>query len=328
MVEQLGYGEGAPFSEETHPVEITPEERYVGVRTKKVYDQEIKRPTPWIVKDGRLFLLRPQKGAFDTANYTPDQLRTVSIEVITADQISRERIPQEVAEAIFTFKRIEDKLPDFTGRSAGLFRNYWGINNSYHQWSKEENEHSNAEALVLTATGALTQEQIVEDYLDNLSRTWELPFLTPRQIVLYAYFQENLTFRNYEGVAKAAEDEGAMMVAKVMRTIASDEAYHGVGYRKFAQIFAEFDLEGSIGDACYVAVNFRMPAMHLMRDQRKDTLNIIKVGAFNKRMVSEETIYRCLKNLGFVPDELCREVANNYWNRQREVAQSSTIPQN
>lgn len=311
------------FREETRPVVVTDEERLVGVEAKRIFDRQIKRITPWIViEDKGLFILKPQRGAFDPADYTSDQLRAISVEVITADAISREIIPQEVADVIFTFKRIEDKLPDFTGRSADLFRNYWGINNSYHQWTREEMEHSNAEALVLTATGSLTKEQIVEDYLDNLSRTWEAPFLTPRQMVLYAYFQELLTNRNYVAVSETLEKEGAANIATVMRIIAKDEAYHAGGYRKFAQIFAKFDLEGTIQDACYVALNFRMPAMHLMRDQKRDSLNIVRAGAFSKWMVSEETIFRGLKGLGFVAEEKARQIADSYWKHQRKVTHS------
>ena len=47
-----------------------------------------------------------------------------------------------LASVLFTFERIEDKLPDYTGLSYDLFRNVWRINTSYHQWGYEEQQHS------------------------------------------------------------------------------------------------------------------------------------------------------------------------------------------
>jgi hypothetical protein len=100
-----------------------------------------------------------------------------------------------------------------------------------------------------------------------------------------------------------------------MALIARDEAYHGGGYRTFSRIFAEFDLPGTIADAEHVARNFRMPAQHLMRDGNQRGIDIIRVGAFNRQLVSEETIYKVLKGLSFVPVERARKVADEYWKR-------------
>ena len=40
-----------------------------------------------------------------------------------------------------------------------------------------------------------------------------------------------------------------------------------------------------------------------MRDQKRNSVEIVRVGAFSKELVSEETIYRVLKGFGFVPEE-------------------------
>jgi hypothetical protein len=50
-----------------------------------------------------------------------------------------------------------------------------------------------------------------------------------------------------------------------------------------------------------------------MRDQKRNSIEIIRVGAFSKELVAEDTIYRVLKGLGFVPDSLARQAANSYW---------------
>ena len=52
---------------------------------------------------------------------------------------------------------------------------------------------------------------------------------------------------------------------------------------------------------------------NVMRDQKRNSVEIVRVGAFSKELVSEETIYKVLKGLGFVPDVLARQAADTYW---------------
>jgi hypothetical protein len=295
------------FHEASSVLQITPEERELGIRTKRLFDARLKRRTPWLIKDGCISLARPVHLAEAEASVLN------SGGTIRADDVRHEQISALLASVLFTFKRIEDKLPDFTGRSYGLFRNIWGINTSYHQWSFEENQHSDALALILEATGHLSQQAIEADYYENLTRTWDIPFATPRQMVLYAAFQEQLTHLSYESLAKRAVEENAPLIGQIMQLVSQDEAYHGGGYRAFARVFADLDLEGTIQDALHVAANFRMPAQHLMRDRRRDSVDIVRVGAFSKQLVSESTIYHVLRGLRFVPEHLARQAAASYW---------------
>jgi acyl-[acyl-carrier-protein] desaturase len=292
------------FQELSHPVPVTPAEREIGLRSKRYFDSTLKRRTPWLIKNRQVRLL---------AAVEPGDGERSGRELITADDLEREQISPLLASVLFTFKRIEDKLPDFTGRSYNLFRNYWGINASYHQWGLEESQHSDAIGLILEATGHFTLAELDGDYYDNLQRTWELPFSTPRQMVLYAAFQEQLTYLAYQSLARRADEEGAPLVGQLMLLIARDEAYHGGGYRAFARIFAELDLDGTIEDALHVARNFRMPAQHLMRNRRKDSVDIVRVGAFSKELVSEGTILKVLRGFKFVPEEMALAATAAYW---------------
>jgi hypothetical protein len=282
------------FDETTREVPISPEERVIGIKTKVYFDRTLKRTAPWLIKNGQIRQFR-------------------STDQIAVDALEREVVSPLLGSVMFTFKRIEDKLADFSGRSYDLFRNVWGINNSYHQWSFEENQHSDALSLILERTGQLTRAALEDDYYINLTRTWEPPFATARQMVLYAAFQEQLTSLNYQALAKRAIEEGAPTVAQILTLISQDEAYHGGGYRAFSRIYAEVDLDGTIADAIHVGRNFRMPAQHLMRDRTRNSVEIVRVGAFSKALVSEETIYRVLQGLGFVPDTLARKAADEYW---------------
>jgi rubrerythrin len=303
------------FDETSRKVPITAEERVIGIKTKCYFDRTLKRTTPWLIKNAQIRILQPTAapGPREADPLAAPLPPLIPSRLISTDALEKETISPLLGSVMFTFKRIEDKLADFSGRSYDLFRNIWGINNSYHQWSYEENQHSDALGLILERTGQRTQQALQDDYYENLVRTWEPPFATARQMVLYAALQEQLTSLNYRALAKRALEEGAPTVADIMTLIAQDEAYHGGGYRAFSRIYAESDLDGTIADAVHVGTNFRMPAQHLMRDQKRNSVEIVRVGAFSKEMVSEETIYRVLKGFGFVPERLARQAADKYW---------------
>jgi hypothetical protein len=302
------------FSEDSLAVEITPAEREIGLKTKRYFDRTLKRKTPWLIKNGKISV---EKGTLaPTAleqNPGGEQLASLTSGEISTERLSTESISPVLASVLLTFKRIEDKLPDFSGRSNTFFRNIWGINNSYHQWSYEENQHSDAIGLILQATGSNTQDELDADYYQNLAITWEAPFPTGRMMVLYAAFQEQMTSLSYHALVKRATEEGAPTVAEIMKLVAQDEAYHGGGYRAFSRIYFEQDPEGTVADALHVAANFRMPAQHLMRDRRRNSMEIVRVGAFSKEMVSEETLFKVLMGLRFVPEADAKRVAANYW---------------
>jgi hypothetical protein len=83
-----------------------------------------------------------------------ESLPTPESRIIPTEQLAAEQISPLLASVLLTSKRIEDKLADYSGWGHTLFRNFWGINNSYHQWSFEENQHSDALGLVLERLGA------------------------------------------------------------------------------------------------------------------------------------------------------------------------------
>ena len=76
-------------------------------------------------------------------------------------------------------------------------------------------------------------------------------------------------------------------------------------------------VHNTVEDTLHVALNFRMPAQHLMRDRKRNSIEIVRVGAFSKEMVSEETLYKVLLGLGFVSEDQARETASAYWNTGR-----------
>jgi hypothetical protein len=145
-------------------VQITPEQREIGIRTKRYFDRRLKRRAPWLIRNGRISVLKETLAPSPLeVNPLFEPLPTLESRVIPTEVLVTEQISPLLASVLLTFKRIEDKLADYSGWSHNLFRNIWGINNSYHQWSFEENQHSDALGLVLECTGHLSRNALEDD---------------------------------------------------------------------------------------------------------------------------------------------------------------------
>lgn len=317
-----GASHGQPlFNDRFETRVITPEERFVGPKALELFKTDLIRPLPWNIKAGVIEVEgvdAPIQSAIMRSSSFPDQIFPGEFRpyAIVTEGLDREVISPELANVIAQFKTIEDYLPDFMGEAEGLFRNNVGISASYKQWGREELQHSLAAGLILERTGHRTEMQVIEAQLEALQKTWQLPFPEPRQVVLYAAFQELHTRDAYNTLARRAKAEGAPIVAGILRLIGKDEGYHGFGYRSFAQLYHEFDPEGTIDDAVHVASNFRMPALNLIPDPDKSGFrSAMEVGVYGGDM-GQRTMYQALMGLEFVPEDRARAAVELYAHRQ------------
>ncbi len=310
---------GPPYSEETHPVEITLEQKAFGLETDRIYEGLFKRSTPWLVQKGRILYFRPVQVK---PNEDPPVIQSendvkrygvITVDEISGEDLAREQISKDVAAVLRIFKRVEDNLPDFSRHATAAFRNVKGISRSYYQWGREETEHSNVAGLILLATGHSTQEELDDDYYKTQENTWEPPFETPIENLIYAMFQEGNTHGNYIALAKIMEEQGAVKCAYAIRQVASDEAFHRASYRRYVEAYARLHPQEAQEAALNVAWNFRMPALHLMRNRTRDTVRVVSTIGYNKEEV-ENLLRRGLKDLSsFVNQERAEEVVRGYW---------------
>lgn len=302
-----------PFNNEFRRISMSDQDGFVGPKALTLFTTKLIRPLPWEIRDGTIRVIKP----FDNfaaiemipgVPYVPD----LQERVIITQGLEKEILSQELARTLAVYKAVEDFLPDFMGRATGMFRNNLGISASYAQWGREELQHSLALGLILERTGNKTAQQLIDDQQANLLKTWELPFPTQRQMVLYAAFQERNTDLAYRALATQADKEDAPITATILRIISKDEAYHGGGYRAFARIYWKLDPQGTIQDAVHVATNYRMPAQNLLQNHRQALVDATKIGATSKDMIARDTILHTLKGLGFVPENIIRETARNF----------------
>ncbi len=321
--EQVDFRAGPPFSEEAHPVEITPEQKAFGLETNRIYEGQFKRSTPWMVKDGRVLYFRPiqvKPNEDPLIIQSEDDVRrygVITVDEISGEDLAREQITKDVAAVLRIFKRVEDNLPDFSRHAALALRNVKGVNRSYYQWSREEAEHSNVAGLILLATGHSTQEELDNDYYKTQANTWEPPFETPIENLIYAMFQEGNTHGNYIALAKILEGQGAVKCAYAIKQVASDEAFHRASYRRYVEAYARLHPQETEESALNVAWNFRMPALHLMRHRMRDTVRVVRTIGYNKEEV-ENLLRRGLKDLSsFVNQDRAEEVVRGYWQAEK-----------
>ncbi len=303
----------SPFNDNFRGVEMSEEDRFVGPKALELFTTTLIRPLPWEIKAGKIVVVKRFDQHVELEStpgipYVPD----LQERVIITQGLEKEVLSKELSQALAIFKAVEDFLPDYMGRATGMFRNNLGISASYNQWGREELQHSLALGLILERTGNKTAQQLVEEHQANLLRTWELPFPTQRQMVLYAAFQERNTDLAYQALATQAEKEDAPITAKILRIISKDEAYHGGGYRAFARIYYDLDQEGTIQDAVHVAANYRMPAQNLSPHPRSRATTLIKVGALSRAMIERDTILHTLRGFRFIPEDVIRETVRAF----------------
>lgn len=300
------------YNHHSETVEISAQDRRVGPKIYDLFTKRLIRPLPWDIKNGKIEVYK----RFDAfagiiavldEDYKPD----VREKVIITTGLEKERISPGLARTIAQHKVVEDFLRDFMRHGTDTTRNNMGLSMANLQWGREELQHGLALGLILEKTGNKTAEEIVEDYLKTLEHSWEAPFPTEREIVMYASIQEPFTGKNYGGMAKQALIEEAPTVAAILTLIEEDENYHGGGYRSIAKIYYEDDPDGARADAIHVAKNFEMPLQHIIPNRIHAMSDLMKYTGFDIER-KPKVIQNALRGFGFLSEKEIQEVVQGH----------------
>ena len=102
---------------------------------------------------------------------------------------------EKVAQAVEAFMAVEMYLPDYTSKILHLVRHSRGRAWFQANWGYEESKHSLALEEWLVQSGKRTEAQ-AREYSDALlQKEWELPFETPRQMMIYTTLQDRKSTR-------------------------------------------------------------------------------------------------------------------------------------
>jgi acyl-[acyl-carrier-protein] desaturase len=208
------------------------------------------------------------------------------------------------ADIVQSFSAVEMFLPDYTSKIMELIRRSRGRAWFQANWGYEESKHSMTLEQWLLRSGKRTEEQIKEFERTLLGEEWNLPFTTPRQMIIYTMIQELATGLNYTNLRKRAEAEGDGALAGALRWIAADEQSHYNFFRRGVKAYLALEPEETIADLKYVFDNFAMPAHYQIPDWDERGRQIEEAGIYGPRMYLQKIRLPILEDLGVTRQQL------------------------
>src|SRR5262249_4320361 len=133
---------------------------------------------------------------------------------------------------------------------------------------------------------------------------WELPFETPRQMMVYTTFQELSTGLNYKNLRRKAIEQNDSALATALSFIARDESAHYQFFQDGVKLYLKEDRDGTLEDIRKVLEQFRMPAQDLIPDWEHRGKTIVGEKIFSDRIFFKDIMRPILSVLGTSRDEL------------------------
>lgn len=232
---------------------------------------------------------------------------------------------EQLIEIVEGFYAVEQYVPDYTAELTRLARQGYGQSQFQIRWGAEEEKHSDLWRNVLLFSRRRTPVQLEQYTRDLRANAWRVPFESPLEMLFYTVLQERATQLIYlktativcggssESVAWAATDP---LLAKVVATIAVDEAAHYDFFLALARVNLYYFPEESLAAFVKVIRNFVMPAtgMYVNYDAFVNTL--YKSRLFTPGIYAREVAKPALVALGI---ESVKSV-------EQGLSQTKTVP--
>ncbi len=213
-------------------------------------------------------------------------------------------VSDDIALIVESFMAVELFLPDYTAKILELVRKSRGRAWFQANWGYEESKHSLALEQWLLASGKRTHKEL-NTFADTvLDQVWNLPFATPRQMMVYTTFQELSTGLNYRNLRRKAIDQKDPALTTALSFIARDESAHYQFFQDAVKLYLKEDRTGTLEDILFVLKQFRMPAQDLIPNWEHRGKIIIGEGVFSDRIFFKDIVRPILSVLGTSRDEL------------------------
>jgi acyl-[acyl-carrier-protein] desaturase len=214
------------------------------------------------------------------------------------------QMSDQIALIVESFMAVELFLPDYTSKILHMVRKSRGRAWFQANWGYEESKHSLALEQWLLHSGKRSVKEIA-DFTDSvLAREWDLPFETPRQMMIYTTFQELSTGLNYRNLRRKAIEQNDPALAQALSFIARDESAHYQFFQDGVKLCMKDDRDGSLRDMELVLARFRMPAHDLIPNWESRGKVIIGEKIFSDRIFFKDIMRPILSVLGTSRDEL------------------------
>lgn len=188
------------------------------------------------------------------------------------------------AQIVESFTAVEMYLPDYTHKIMELIRRSRGRAWFQSNWGFEESKHSIVLEEWLIRSGKRSEDQMRDFENQLLGAEWQLPFDSPRQMIIYTMIQELATGVNYTNLRRRAESEGDEALARTLRWVSADESAHYNFFRKGVKTYLALEPEETINDIKFVFEHFAMPAHALIPEWQERGEAIEAAGIYGPKM--------------------------------------------
>ena len=205
------------------------------------------------------------------------------------------------------FFAVEQFVPDYVLFALNMLRRSHGRSHFQIRWGSEEEKHSDLWYNTLLFSRTLEPDAIREYLYDLRGTQWMLPWDDPLHLSCYVVIQERATQVNYINTALAAQGKSDKpqfandtdpVLAKVARTIASDEAAHYNFFLEVLRLNLYYYPADTIEALQTVIKNFAMPADYIIPDFHLFADALYHGGIYGPREYSRDVLKLALNNLG------------------------------
>jgi acyl-[acyl-carrier-protein] desaturase len=231
-------------------------------------------------------------------------------EDIPWDAWKPEHASEEMALCAETFCGVEMYLPDYTAKGLNLVRESFGQAWFQANWGYEESKHALSLREYLLRSGQRTEDEMWEYERRIFAKVWELPFDTPRQMVIYGSLQEKTTWMLYRAQLQNAKQIGDPVLSAIYRLAGRDEAAHASFYQQTVRLCLDEDREGTVRDMAHVLSHFRMPAQDLVPDYA-DRIKVMRSVGVDQRVFYREVLFPILNRVGVTRREIVEATRRN-----------------
>jgi acyl-[acyl-carrier-protein] desaturase len=214
------------------------------------------------------------------------------------------KVTDDIALIVESFCAVELYLPDYTSKILHLIRKSRGRAWFQANWGYEESKHSMVLEEWLVRSGKRTLQE-VRAFADTiLEREWNMPFQTPRQMMVYTVFQELSTGLNYKNLRRKVIAQNDPALATALSFVARDESAHYQFFQDGVKLYMKEDRDGTLADIRHVLAGFRMPAHDLIPDWEHRGKVIVGEKIFSDRIFYKDIMRPVLAVLGTSRKEL------------------------
>jgi acyl-[acyl-carrier-protein] desaturase len=209
---------------------------------------------------------------------------------------------EAIGQCVEIFCSEELYVPDYSSKGLEMLRSMFGMAWFLTCWAFEESKHGLVFREYLTRSGLRSEAEFAALEAGIFSKSWKLPYETPRQMTCYGALQEGATYVAYKVQKDHARRAGDEVLEAVFHFVGRDEAAHSGFYRAIIQLELSHDREGTITDLADVLSTFKMPGDGLIADYRQ-RLQTFGAG-ISPRMFLEHVVWPLLTTLDITRQEL------------------------